>query len=147
MREIKFRAWVNDKHMIYPDAPDCPCSQWPDSPHWFKLNMSGDLISATKEGEAWARIGHTWELLEYTGLLDKSGKEIYEGDVLSIQNEIIEEDGSGRGLVVWDENDTGWEWKYNLNDCPWETRIARWCSKSGFVIGNIYENPDLLNSK
>lgn len=60
MREIKFRAWDKiDKQYIYIERP----SQVPSN---------------------WAQV---WELEQYTGLTDKNGKEVYEGDICEVQCE------------------------------------------------------------
>ena len=69
-------------------------------------------------------------LMQFTGLLDKNGKEIYEGDVLGVYDR--------RWEVVWDgfgfkcKSDQHFTSHLNENDSKLE------------VIGNIYENPELV---
>ena len=84
---------------------------------------------------------HSWhmgalELMQFTGLLDIDGKEIYEGDIVSRPgtetNEVIVEVVSfeeGKFVGVSEKYDTSY-----LNN------------NYGEIIGNIYENPELLES-
>lgn len=69
---------------------------------------------------------------QYTGLKDKNGKEIYEGDIVKIQNElcIVEYNYNAFGLKVIDKT----------KPYGWVEFIVCKCE----VIGNIYENADLL---
>lgn len=111
MRMLKFRAWkVDEKRMValYPDA------SYPDD-SWSSAN----LIE-----------GHNWKVMQFTGLLDRFGAEIYEGDILQQNVESL------MMTVVWQEG------KYILRGAHDADLAfyARSCSK----IGNIYENPELL---
>ena len=72
---------------------------------------------------------------QFTGLHDKNGKEIYEGDIL--------EDSLGRRKVVEYYQDGFWL-NASLEGAEWSLRLTH---KSSKIIGNIYENPELLKSK
>ena len=79
------------------------------------------------------------ELMQFTGLLDKNGKEIYEGDIVKDSEEkllTIEWDAHHVAFVA---SDRWMEWLrgYGNSGNPYE---ARQCE----IIGNIYENPELI---
>ena len=110
MREIKFRAWHPSlKKMFY----DCrvTSSSWTDSSTHFG--------------------GEHDTLMQYTGLKDKSGKEIYEGDILK---------RSRYYKVLW--LNSGWH--LNSHNKITAFPIERYVPSEYEVIGNIYENEDLL---
>jgi|SRR5665213_2148715 len=65
-----------------------------------------------------------WPLMQFTGLLDKNGKEIYEGDICSLKD--------------------GLKWKINSIEENYQVREMMAANETFEVIGNIYENPDLL---
>ena len=74
-------------------------------------------------------------LLQFTGLKDKNGKEIYEGDIIIIHANKRRPEYIGQ--VVYTEKDTLFEIAIGKNDwMPIET--------TNEVIGNIYETPELL---
>lgn len=73
------------------------------------------------------------ELMQFTGLKDKNGKEIYHSDLLKCEEWIFE--------VIWDMGDGCWNyWIVSKN---WSNKMFCDPDRSE-VIGNIYENPDLL---
>jgi hypothetical protein len=75
-----------------------------------------------------------WTLMQYTGLKDKNGKEIYEGDFIYYQYEDVPNE-----FVRWD----------NDNGC-WQTSENGLCgtdlTDNAVVIGNIYETPELIKN-
>lgn len=113
MREIKFRAWIKkDKRMehcidVNPFyIGDC------DRMHW-------------KHEEV--------ELMQYTGLKDKNGKEIYQGDIVKESN--------SKGIIAYEYCFFGIAWIANKD---FYNNALKYHSSTIEVIGNIYENPDLL---
>jgi len=124
MREIKFRAWnIKKKYMVYTGVPDGSGLSYKlffkNIKHW----------SMEKDGNSYA-LG-TDILMQYTGLKDKNNKEIYEGDIF--------EAGRLKGVVKFDDGMFLIEVTKGLNS------PALWGEcRFGEVIGNIYENPELL---
>ena len=107
MREIKFRAW-NSIVMVYQDFP------------------KGGLTA----GEILKRFDN---VMQFTGLKDKNGKEIYEGDIVGSKLY----DGTKKNYVV--------EFK-DGSFVVGLTELGKWI-EDVIVIGNIYENPELLAPK
>jgi len=123
MRELKFRAW-NGKGR--------------------RMTKSWDLFHLIANGYSWgasARRKPTDSdfegavVMQYTGLKDKNGKEIYEGDILS-PVEVLH--GEGNQVVSYCA-EGGYSGFVTSGGLQFDE-----CDK---IIGNIYENPELLEGK
>ena len=79
----------------------------------------------------------TWVLMQYTGLKDKNGVEIYESDLIKFYINFGYGEQEVVALVVWDEN--GFKFKSGAG-------IDYAKSGVGEVIGNKYSNPELLEN-
>lgn len=113
MRDIKFRAWNNEFKE-------------------FKFMSLVNYLGSRGIMDDWADSEHSvWE--QYTGLKDKNGVEIYEGDIVSASIYGFQE----TGLV---EYSPFGEWVFG------DIRLFEFMS-SLTVIGNIHENADLLEEQ
>jgi uncharacterized phage protein (TIGR01671 family) len=120
-REIKFRAWDEDKlKMLYNPFKE---GNYPFSD---KDNNMAFLSPFT---------GKRMILEQFTGLLDKNGKEIYEGDVVYWKH--LDE----YGVVYYNEEEVHYFSKPINQDDETESYLD---STHMEAIGNIHENPELL---
>ena len=123
MREIKFRAWDNVQEVMLPVE---------------NIDFRNDLITLNEDDNSLTDTFEMITLMQYTGMKDKNGKEIYEGDIvgsLHMRAEVIFEDGSFR--FKWLDKITKRVRKYNEPMFKNTNIVFE-------VIGNIYENKDLL---
>ena len=120
MREIKFRAWDKEnKEML--DIKDL---HWDDCTREFSIRttMYSDYFDV-----------EDMILMQYTGLKDKNRKEIYEGDIVKSYYYIDTTNGE-------QERYHQKEVKFNEISCEYNINAF----ENLEVIGNIYENPELL---
>ncbi len=113
MREIKFKCWIKES-----------------DEEVYRMTEPVDALEMCLGGM------EVIDLMQYTGLKDKNGKEVYEGDIL--------DDDSKNPFKINEMQDAQFTWKMlkeNVSgifpsDCEYEE-----CK----IIGNIYENPELLS--
>ena len=136
MRKIKFRAWDKElEQMVY----DVQATY--DGLEYSKVNkdIDVDVYDWMDCFESWFN-DRRFDLMQYTGLKDKNGVEIYEGGVVMAEHPHLY--ASYLGLVSITPGDglyieyTDGHVDFGLDEIQYKKYIG--------VIGNIYENPDIL---
>lgn len=114
---FKFRAWDKSQNKMY----QVRGINFDNEDLWLKINetqiMGANLFEV--------------ELMQYTGLKDKNGTEIYEGDI------VFDSHCEENGKVIFDEGCFAIEWETTIEDLFENCDIYE-------VIGNAYQNPELL---
>lgn len=124
MRTIKFRGKRTDTgewicgDLLTSNGTECEISDWNDIVY-SRYDVDPETIG------------------QFTGLLDKNGKEIYEGDILRVTDDNIEESWKSeveqKGII-------------EVNGCDYDYTLIEWADDNLTfeVIGNIHDNPELL---
>lgn len=137
MKELKFRIWIKDEKRYYDESDE----------ESYMIVPNGNV---TYTSEAYEEYGVWFNdttnatngviVEQYTGLKDKNGKEIYEGDLVEYTTCYYGNEKRHRKVVEWSEWDSddfgephnlGYS---NLSECM-------------EVIGNVHENANLLEKK
>ena len=144
MRKIKFRAWLEDE--------DIPTGYMVEPAMNMFINFFGEMCIGNFQDKIVKYKPEQYILMQYTGLHDRKGKEIYEGDIFVVRTlhdgdeyiwnqERFNFGGTGAipQVVTWDIELLGF--RFGLS-----TRI-KYAPYDFEVIGNIYENKELLEAK
>lgn len=118
-RPIKFRAWDKENQKMWDDA--------------FAVNEGGDVIIVSQKS-----IFHNPDyiitdrliLMQYTGLKDKHGTEIYEGDIVRGRNDMFDFGEDVLFEIGWLPEEKGYGMHWNPDEVE--------------VVGNLFGSPDLM---
>ena len=113
MREIKFRAWHESEKEIIPN-----CNQ----------GFEGDVFN-------WKHQGQPIQIMQFTGLQDKNGVDIYEGDIVSQKLNCLWDEGRHNLEVSFNHD------QFKAGDCSLYMAVISFDAE---IIGNIHQNPELL---
>ena len=130
MRKIEFRIWADNRFYykcLVGNTNNVEDSKWTCSLVWLE------------DKKQWVHCDNGI-ICQYTGLKDKNKKRIYEGDILRVEKIDLAQ-------IIYDEDRMAWGIK-PINDFYFDSPLlADNTSLELEVIGNIYENADLLEAK
>jgi hypothetical protein len=137
MREIRFRAWDGARMHLFGNFAETlsynDISGWNVAPN--EPDYKGEWICGESQSKT-----PLFDLMQFTGLLDANGKEIYEGDIVDLELH----QSNRKAKVVW----ASFRWWFQMIDLDPDGRVrmdwleSKWESRCK-VIGHIYENPEL----
>ncbi|MDJ8959746.1 YopX family protein [Clostridium perfringens] len=132
-RDIKFKGWDSVNEVMLPVE---------------SINFREGYVSLNEGDNSLTDTLEMIELIQYTGLKDKNGKEVYEGDIIESPlweaepYEIVFKDYAFKARDIRKKIMYGSDLFFDIDD------LLSGCVGETFeVIGNIYENPELLRGK
>lgn len=121
MRDIKFRAWNKDIKKMFEVG---------------QITLDKGLWDYQPDDRKHIGISIPYQpsfiIMQYTGLKDKNGKEIYEGDKVELDEEI--------GIIEWNNESS----RFVIAFDTWATDFDHEYGKDLEIVGTIYDNADLL---
>ena len=135
MREILFRGIMKYENSRYKRG------QW----------VIGDLVRLQDGNDGKPHIYGYGEVFpdtvgQYTGLTDKNGKKIFEGDIIKHTRTLWGKDNSDIGVILWCKNLCKF-YRNSKFDTMDKVEIWKDTAVDYEVIGNIHDNPELLESE
>lgn len=130
-RVIKFRAWDKNEEclMTWEEIMSVKYNML-----WYKNNKGKDLVNCLFTDNSYI-------LMQFTGIYDINGKEIYEGDIVIVPGDVYGHK-ERKAKVIYDED--GCYTLYDTND-GYGIVHQHWYWERVEVIGNIYENHELVD--
>lgn len=128
-REIKFRAWITDHHtkksfMFYQKDQ-------------YLQSFLQRCVFNSSDGREHEKYGN-YQLLQFTGLKDKNGREIYEGDIIKYALDNMEPE---TGQTEYIEEVTFSDGMFCLENYTPVSIVNDWPCE---IVGNVFETPELI---
>lgn len=125
-REIKFRVWdIENKEMLNVQELD------------FEPTFYGGRIAIRPDQYSDYFDTEDMILMQYTGFNDRCGKEIYENDIVYVSGE------DENAIIEWDEQTA----RFIIHFDGWTADFDNYYGKELEIMGDIYNNPELLGEK
>ncbi len=131
MRQIKFRVYDKINKIFIEDLSNF----WINPTFTFMKEFRDDL-----DGETIFELSNTLEFQQFTGILDKNGKEIYDGDIVLAPFYGEDRKDLDKMIVTWYNN----SWCLNANSGCYGGVFIYYVKNNIEVIGNIFETPELI---
>lgn len=130
MREIKFRVWDKENNKFWEDFNEA----YNNKIEQLLISPGGDICIRKMDGMYHeSTFPGRFVLQQYTGIKDCNGVKVYEGDIFIAPHDFGPGGFDERRAVVRFHEEHGYQWHY-------------WLIDQLEVIGNIYQNPEQLNS-
>jgi uncharacterized phage protein (TIGR01671 family) len=133
MRPIKFRAWHKDLKIMK---------------SVFNINFDHNEVIVGKENDRTTWFQGTFELMQFTGLHSKNGEEICEEDILLIKHQKLTIRGIDHGKVFYQSSKARFYLKCLDSNAAFGmfNKLSQ-INKFSEIVGNIHQNPELLENK
>ncbi|HHQ2495162.1 TPA: YopX family protein [Enterococcus faecium] len=135
----RFRAYSKEENEMYYPHND-------KSVDWTIDDETGFIAPLVNLGGGMWGMIDKYELMQSTGLKDKNGVGIFEGDIVAVENHPFQrKEDSSAGMEIEGDYVVGWN-QHDLTWCAGDLLLAR-LKPYVKVIGNIYENSELLEEQ
>ena len=135
----KFRAYSKEENEMYYPHND-------KNVDWTIDDETGFIAPLVNLGGGMWGMIDKYELMQSTTLKDKNGVKIFEGDVVAVENHPFQrKEDSSAGMEIEGDYVVGWN-QHDLTWCAGDLLLAR-LKPYVRVIGNIYENSELLEER
>ncbi len=132
----RFRAYSKEENEMYYPHND-------KNVDWTIDDETGFIAPLVNLGGGMWGMIDKYDLMQSTGLKDKNGVEIFEGDIVAVENHPFQrKEDSSAGMEIEGDYVVGWN-QHDLTWCAGDLLLAR-LKPYVRVIGNIYENSELL---